>query len=298
MAKAIFTTKVNPSYDDLPEIRYQFPVTYLNQAKETIGDWIIYYEPRREDSSPSGRSGRQVYFATARVKSIEHDPNNRNLYYAYVQDYMEFINPVPFKDGKDYLEARLMKMDGSTNKGAFRRSIRILQKEEYQIILNLGFSRHSSKEMFHELEFAVAEESVAYGRSNKTQILERPFRDAAFTRTIQKAYNFTCAITGLKLINGGGRCEIEAAHIKPVSEEGPDSSRNGIALSRTVHWMFDRGIISLEDNGTILLVKKLVPDQLRRILNPEGRIIFPKERFVAPHPIFLRFHRENIFKGD
>ncbi len=44
--KGIFTTKPVPSYDDLPEVRYHFPKTYLNQVERTVGDWIAYYEPR------------------------------------------------------------------------------------------------------------------------------------------------------------------------------------------------------------------------------------------------------------
>ena len=47
MAKAVLTTKVDPSYDDLPEDRYHFPRRYLNAAREALGDWIVYYEPRR-----------------------------------------------------------------------------------------------------------------------------------------------------------------------------------------------------------------------------------------------------------
>ena len=31
MAKAVLTTKVDPSYDDLPEDRYHFPHRYLNR---------------------------------------------------------------------------------------------------------------------------------------------------------------------------------------------------------------------------------------------------------------------------
>jgi len=104
-------------------------------------------------------------------------------------------------------------------------------------------------------------------------------------------------MTGLKLINGGGRCEIEAAHIRPVEENGPDSPRNGIALSRTVHWMFDRGILSIADNGQILMAKKLVPDPVRRLLNSDGRIILPRDVTFAPHRVFLRYHREIRFKG-
>ncbi|HXA22729.1 MAG TPA: hypothetical protein VNW90_10535 [Acetobacteraceae bacterium] len=42
MAKAIFTTKVDPTYDDLPEFRYHFPRTYLRAVEATVGDWIIY----------------------------------------------------------------------------------------------------------------------------------------------------------------------------------------------------------------------------------------------------------------
>ena len=30
MVKAVLTTKVDPSYDDLPEERYHYPRTYLN----------------------------------------------------------------------------------------------------------------------------------------------------------------------------------------------------------------------------------------------------------------------------
>jgi putative restriction endonuclease len=145
---------------------------------------------------------------------------------------------------------------------------------------------------------ALAEEPVEYGRPNRVQLLERPFRDAAFTRVIQTAYQSTCAMTGLKLINGGGRCEIEAAHIQPVAQDGPDSPRNGIALSRTVHWMFDRGILSVSETGEILLAQRFVPDPVRRMLNPDGKIMFPSSAAWTPHPVFLRYHRDHIFKGD
>ena len=45
--KGVFTTKIIPEYDDLPERRYHFPSTYLKQAERCVGDWIVYYEPRR-----------------------------------------------------------------------------------------------------------------------------------------------------------------------------------------------------------------------------------------------------------
>jgi putative restriction endonuclease len=64
-------------------------------------------------------------------------------------------------------------------------------------------------------------------------------------------------MAGMKLINGGGRAEAQAAHIMSVEAGGPDVVINGIALSGTVHWMFDRGLISLSDSGDILLSRKI-----------------------------------------
>ncbi len=86
MAKAIFTIKSGSGYDDRPEEYYHFPRTYLNQARGAIGDYIIYYEPRRT-SSDNPISGRQAYFATARVTDVVQDDEKEDHYYALVSDY-------------------------------------------------------------------------------------------------------------------------------------------------------------------------------------------------------------------
>ena len=52
-------------------------------------------------------------------------------------------------------------------------------------------------------------------------VINRKFRDARFRRHVRSAYDKTCAVTGLRLINGGGRPEVEAAHIRPVENDGP-----------------------------------------------------------------------------
>ena len=53
MPKAVLTTKVDPSYDDLPEHRYHCPQRYLKAAKAALGKWIVYYEPRRTSANLS-----------------------------------------------------------------------------------------------------------------------------------------------------------------------------------------------------------------------------------------------------
>ena len=110
-------------------------------------------------------------------------------------------------------------------------------------------------------------------------------RDRLFRRRVVTAYDARCAITGLKLINGGGRAEVEAAHIRPVDRGGPDIVTNGIALSGTVHWMFDRGLIGLGDDLGILVSRQANDqDGIRGMINRSGFALSPLRALDRPHP--------------
>src|SRR3546814_491096 len=135
MAKVVLTTKVNPTYDDLPEERYHFPRTYLHTVEQAVGDWAIYYEPRRTSGDLSSRGGRMAYFATARITRLEPDTSNPDRFYAYVTDFLEFERHVPFYEGSHYYESALRRTDGGTNKGAFGRAIRFVPDQDYDLIL-------------------------------------------------------------------------------------------------------------------------------------------------------------------
>ena len=111
------------------------------------------------------------------------------------------------------------------------------------------------------------------------------------------AYDERCAFTGLKFINGGGRAEVEAAHIRAVEHKGPDSVQNGIALSGTVHWMFDRGLLSLADDMEIMVSRHVNDvDSVEKIINKSFKATRPDNERNAPHPAFLKWHRDNCFK--
>src|SRR5712672_2400781 len=140
MTKPVFTTKVTPSYNDLPEVRYHFPRTYLNQATQAVGDHIVYYEPRRSSVELSSFGGRQSYFSVARVTAVVEDDALADHYYALVDDYLDFDRPVPFSERAQYYESALKKADGSTNKGAFGRAVRLIPDNEIDRILKSGFA--------------------------------------------------------------------------------------------------------------------------------------------------------------
>ena len=67
MGFGVFIHRSDSIYDDSPAERYQFPKQYLGRVEECVGDWILYYEPRKV---PNTRG----YFATAKVQEIVPDP--------------------------------------------------------------------------------------------------------------------------------------------------------------------------------------------------------------------------------
>jgi putative restriction endonuclease len=299
MAKAVFTTKVTPGYNDLPEARYHFPRTYLKQVRQAVGDHIVYYEPRRSSVELSSMGGRQAYFGVARVVSVVEDPVLPDHYYALIDDYLDFDRPVPFAEGSRYYESALKKGDGSTNKGAFGRAVRLVPDNEFEQILKAGFAPMLAETVAAQqiAELELSEPATVFERPIVEMTVLRPFRERSFMHNVRAAYANRCAMTGLRLINGGGRPEVQAAHIQPVASKGPDSVRNGLALSGTVHWMFDRGLISIGDDFKILVARNHVPDDAVRLLNQNGLIHLPKDQTLHPNAHFLKFHRDQVFKG-
>jgi putative restriction endonuclease len=300
MTKAVFTTKVAPSYKDLPEERYHFPRTYLNYVQQTVGDYIVYYEPRRSSAELSSRGGRQSYFGVARVDSVVEDPALPGHYFAMMDraSYLDFDAVVPFFEGDEYYESALKKDDGSTNKGAFGRAVRLIPDGEFDRILKSGFAPILGENLTSEVTPpGFSEPPAPFERPIVEMMVSRPFRERSFMHNVRAAYSNRCAITGLRLINGGGRPEVQAAHIQPVASKGPDSIRNGLALSGTVHWMFDRGLISIGDDYKILVAENHVPEDAVRLLNKNGVIHLPKDQTLYPNAHYLKFHRDQVFKG-
>lgn len=190
-----------------------------------------------------------------------------------------------------------------------------MPESEYNFILTAGFAHTLGRterlrplpDVPEKPRFVMHELSEEHGSSEfdptiqhrllVQQLITRPFRDRAFTAVVKSAYGDTCAVTGLKIINGGGHSEVQAAHIRPVASDGPDSIRNGIALSGTIHWMFDRGLISIANDYRLLVSRNRIPEVARRLLPSDGHVVLPTRPELRPHSSFLQFHRENIFKG-
>jgi putative restriction endonuclease len=83
-----------------------------------------------------------------------------------------------------------------------------------------------------------------------------------------------------------------------VAAGGPDVVNNGIALSGTVHWMFDRGLISLSDGGDILLSRKINDiEGVQKLIYSDGGARLPSSPAHRPHLRYLEWHRSECFYG-
>lgn len=295
MTKLVLLHKADSIYDDEPDVVYDFPRTYLKAIQEAVGDWIIYYEPVK--------AGPRGYFAVAKIEQVIPKPDVDGRYLALIEpgSYLPFDRDVPrLIDGLP-LEASLAELDGTPKKGgAVQLAVRRLPDADFAKIVDLGLPEDLEVLEARNYEPHVRqfhEETEPFHRPVVERLTRRPYRDIAFRRKVREAYDFRCAMSGLQLRNGGGRPEVQAAHIRPVERRGSDSVRNGLALSGTLHWMFDRGLISVaEDCETILVSRNKVPGEVvNRLLRPGGRLWKPQDQRNWPSPANLKWHRENIF---
>lgn len=294
MTKLILLHKADSIYEDEPDVVYDFPKSYLKAVEEGVGDWAIYYEPVK--------AGPRGYFAVARIARVIPKPGMEGRYLALIEpgSYLPFDSEVPRLRGGRPLEAALTAPDGTPRAGGVQQlAVRRLPDGDFARIVGLGLPP--------DLE---AREAARYGRETRQlddaaapferpvieRLTSRPYRDVAFRRKVRDAYDHRCAMSGLRLRNGGGRPEVQAAHIRPVERQGSDSVRNGLALSGTLHWMFDRGLLSVAEDLTILVSRNKVPsDVVDRLIVAQGKLCLPGDRRDWPHPENLRWHRENVF---
>jgi putative restriction endonuclease len=295
MTKGVFLYRQDSRYEDRPWAVYQFPEIYLSRASQMVGDWVIYMEPVK--------AGRKGYHAVAKVDRVTPDPSNSGMHIAIIDpnSYLDFDHNVPFQSGGDYPERSVLNEAGNVS-GRAQAAVRPIPAEDFNRIVGLGLETH--EELLPRLDAegtsSVAETPAPYEfEQDRVQMLtKRTIRDRIFRTRVLTAYDRRCAFTGFQFINGGGRAEVEAAHIKSVQDKGPDVVQNGLALSGTVHWMFDRGLLTVADDATILMSNHINDvDGVRKILLSGGRAQFPDDPHAAPDPAFLRWHRENCFKG-
>lgn len=120
-------------------------------------------------------------------------------------------------------------------------------------------------------------------------------REVRFSFRVLPAYDFTCALTRYRMVSVDGKTAVDAAHIHQFRRGGPNDPTNGIALSKTAHWLFDRGFWSISENYRVLVKPEVFDEsgEAAYLLKPRagGEILLPANRSLWPGLEFLAWHR-------
>ncbi|MBM2575367.1 HNH endonuclease [Jannaschia sp. Os4] len=288
--KVVLDTKQGSAYDDATAERYHFPSRYLQPLRAAEGGWAVFRRPR-------DGGGGITYFGAGRIARIRADPDRPSYYYAEIADYLPFSDPVPWRSKGRYGEDALRRIaeDDVSRIGIYLRgrSVRPLEDDDFVALVDAGLKTLDRPDEAFRWQFEVdRNDDEPHGAERRERrLVDRAVRDALFRKAVCEAYDDRCAVTRLRIINGGGRSEVQAAHIKPVRDGGRDIVQNGLALSATAHWLFDRHLISIDPQYRLLVAHNRVPEEFRRLLSsaverihlPTDERLHPSERFMAEH---------------
>jgi hypothetical protein len=148
-----------------------------------------------------------------------------------------------------------------------------------------------------------------FDKTKKTYRIEKEItlRARGFRQAVIEAYDFRCAVCGMKVQSPDALSwEVEAAHIVPHSSMGKDDIWNGLSLCHFHHWAFDVGWFSIKDDYKLIISSKTDllsseignkgnSDLFNFIFENNSKIILPDNNEIFPHINSIRWHRENIF---
>ena len=148
-----------------------------------------------------------------------------------------------------------------------------------------------NEENFYTSELLFESPGERYGSS---YIVRPRIGQGTFKVMVTEAYHRRCAITGEKTLP-----VLEAAHIKPYSQNGPHLTSNGLLLRRDIHALFDRGYITVNEDYQIEVSKRIKEDygNGREYYAFHGKKLaeIPDRLEERPSKQFLLWHNENVY---
>ncbi len=276
----------NQTYENLTEVKPgDVVVSYADAQIKAVG---IAMEAYRESDKPVefGKTGDN-WLSNGWLVSIE---------WLFLQNaikpkmYIDDIKPLlPEKNSP-------LQGNGNGNQGCYLAKI---SPELGNLILKLIALENPATEIeLENLADNAAEDVSEKNIQNSLELLGtekdqmiRARRGQGFFRIGVLTVEPRCRITGVD-----NPSFLVASHIKPwcvCSKDEKLDKNNGLMLAPHVDLLFDRGWISFEDNGTLLVAVEALPVLDSWKISPETS----SEGFTKEQQVYLSYHRANIFRG-
>lgn len=129
-----------------------------------------------------------------------------------------------------------------------------------------------------------------YRRASRSFLIRNP----KLRYDVFDTYGTRCVFSGT-VFRGlkQGRITTQVGHLVPLRKGGPDELTNALPMSPIANWLWDEGIISLDNAGKILISKDACADT-RAFVQSRTSIPFKDPR-TWPRAECLSWHRDNIF---
>lgn len=151
-----------------------------------------------------------------------------------------------------------------------------------------------SRTLPHQLLHRFERKTATLPRTTEAErlVVQRVGQDV-FRQGLLEYWDGRCAITGLAVPD-----LLRASHIKPWADCASDAERldvfNGLLLAPHLDAAFDRGFLTLADDGTVIVSPLLTPDD-RRFLGLDAPL--GARSITDGHRRYLAWHRERVFRS-
>lgn len=189
----------------------------------------------------------------------------------------------------------------------FSKSDWIPTPEDFSPNIMTGKSYSTNSATAQKLLAAIRERLVNLGETDElldeSADPKRPLRlirgrvgQGGFRALVTDAYTRRCAISGERTLP-----VLEAAHIKPYAESGPNRTENGLLLRSDIHKLFDAGYVTVTPERRIEVSRRIREefengrDYYR--FHGEKLMVEPGDPAEKPDSGYLDWHNEHVFRS-
>jgi len=176
------------------------------------------------------------------------------------------------------------------------------------IVSGKGYEISPGSEGLRLFEAAQAIFSEAFPRLNKdnskteeerygnARLISPRLGQGGFRIMVMDEYSRRCAITGEKTLP-----VLEAAHIKPYSENGPHEVSNGVFMRSDLHTLFDSGYLTLSNEFHVEVSRRIREEfsngREYYALHGQRMLTLPENAKHRPSLEFLEWHQNHLYLG-
>ena len=299
-----YWVNIGTSFKEVAEFKFLWaPKNTLNQKGQSIIDagWKAVPNVKKGDILFCNYKGSLIHVAVATKDAYESErPENRSFDqwkkdgYKIDIDLHTLAYPIPNSDFKD--EFIPMFNDKCVPK-LFAQNKSVSQKYMVKLpsaagVFLLGLVGDDTL----NIQDSIASNSTRGSNQKAPEGYDKEVTAKArvgqgkFRQDVMALWSDTCAVTGLDI-----KMLLTASHILPWQLSNPHQKVdkfNGLALSPNIDKLFDKGFISFDDKGKILVKSSLSADTLKAVGVDKQMAI---KNLTKEHLAYLKEHREIFY---